>query len=162
MNPFFTYSFYALAAVSLLISAAKDRRKTQLALKKAWKMFINVLPHFIGILIVTGLALALLPPEIIERTLGRETGPGGMLTASLAGAVTLVPVMVVFPVVSELLNKGAGVAQMAVFISTLTTVGIATLPLEIKYLGRRAALLRNLFAFIFSFAAAGLMGVLAI
>ena len=49
--------------------------------------------------------------------------------------------------------------QIAVFISTLTTVGIVTLPLEIRYLGEKVALLRNILAFLFSFAVAAVTGL---
>ena len=78
----------------------------------------------------------------------------------MLGAVTLVPVLVAFPVVARLLQNGAGVTQTAVFISTLTMVGFVTLPMEIKYLGKKAAVLRNALAFLFSFAAAFLIGAL--
>ena len=48
---------------------------------------------------------------------------------------------------------------MAVFVSALTTVGIITILVEVKYLGRKTAILRNVLAFLFSFTIAYLMGV---
>lgn len=126
MNTVFTYSFYGLAALLLLFSFLKDKRKTLLSLKKAWKMFTGVLPQFIAILLFVGVALAVLSPETIRRMIGEETGFIGMLLASLVGAFSLVPVMIAFPIVSELLKSGAGIIQMAVFVSTLTTVGLIT------------------------------------
>lgn len=160
MNRFFTYSFYISAAVLLFVSFRKDKHKTLLSLKKAWKMFTGVVPQFVAILLFAGLALAVLPPETIRRMIGEETGLTGMLLTSLVGAVTLVPVMIAFPIVAELLKNGAGITQMAVFISTLTTVGILTIPIEIKYLGKKITVLRSVLAFLFSFATAYLMGVL--
>ena len=68
--------------------------------------------------------------------------------------------MIAFPIVSELLKSGAGIIQMAVFVSTLTTVGLITIPIETKYLGKKIAVLRNMLAFVFSFITAYLMGVL--
>lgn len=160
MNTVFTYSFYGLAALLLLFSFLKDKRKTLLSLKKAWKMFTGVLPQFVAILLFVGGALAVLSPETIRRMLGEETGFIGMLLASLVGAFSLVPVMIAFPIVSELLKSGAGIIQMAVFVSTLTTVGLITIPIETKYLGKKIAVLRNMLAFVFSFITAYLMGVL--
>ena len=160
MNTVFTYSFYGLAALLLLFSFLKDKRKTLLSLKKAWKMFTGVLPQFVAILLFVGVALAVLSPETIRRMIGEETGFIGMLLASLVGAFSLVPVMIAFPIVSELLKSGAGIIQMAVFVSTLTTVGLITIPIETKYLGKKAAVLRNVLAFAFSFITAYLMGVL--
>ena len=122
-------------------------------------MLTGVLPQFVAILLFVGLALAVLSPETIRRLIGEQTGFIGMLLASLVGAVLLVHVMVAFPIVSELLKSGAGIIQMAVFVSTLTTVGLITIPIETKYLGKKIAILRNMLAFAFSFLTAYLMGV---
>jgi uncharacterized membrane protein YraQ (UPF0718 family) len=159
MNNVFTYSFYGLAAALLFVCFVTDRRKTLLSLKKAWKMFTSVLPQFIAILLFVGMALAMLSPETIVRIMGEETGFVGMLLTSFVGVVTLIPVMIAFPIVAELLKSGAGIIQMAVFVSTLTTVGVITLPIEIKYLGKKIAILRNVLAFVFSFIVACFMGV---
>ena len=122
-------------------------------------MFTGVLPQFVAILLFVGLALAVLSPEIIRRMISEETGFTGMLLTSLIGAITLIPVMIAFPIVAELLKNGAGLTQMAVFVSALTTVGIITILVEVKYLGRKTAILRNVLAFLFSFITAYLMGV---
>ena len=138
MDAVFTYSLYGIAAILLGVSFAKDRKKTILSLIRAWKMFIGVLPQFIAILLLIGLLLAIVTPEMIQRVIGAESGFLGMLITSLLGAVTLVPALIAFPVAAELLNNGAGITQIAVFISTLTMVGFVTLPMEIKYLGKKA------------------------
>ena len=49
--------------------------------------------------------------------------------------------------------------QIAVFISTLMMVGIVTIPVEIKYFGKKATVLRNVFAFAFSYIVAIAIGV---
>ena len=46
MDAAFTYSLYGVAVILLGVSVVKDRKKTALALKRAWKMFINVLPVY--------------------------------------------------------------------------------------------------------------------
>ena len=120
---------------------------------------LGVLPYFLTILLVTGTAFFILPPKTVQTLMGTESGIRGMLLAAVTGAA-LVPVLAVFPVVSELLKNGAGTAQMAVFISTLTTVGIVTIPLEVKYMGAKAAVLRNLLFFLLAFATSSLLEVL--
>ena len=159
MDSVFTYSLYGVAVVLLGISFAKDRKKTALSLRRAWSMFASVLPQFMAILLLTGLLLALVSPETIQRIIGAESGFVGMLIASLLGAVTLVPVFIAFPVAAELLKNGAGITQIAVFISTLTMVGFITLPMEIKYLGKKVAVLRNVLAYLFAFVTAFIVGV---
>ncbi|MGQ9616387.1 MAG: hypothetical protein ACUVWJ_08280 [Spirochaetota bacterium] len=58
-------------------------------------------------------------------------------------------------------RAGAGLMQMAAFISALMMVGVITAPLEIKYLGKKLTLSRNALAFAFSFAVAYVIGVVA-
>ena len=50
-----------------------------------------------------------------------------------------------------LVENGAGIAQMAVFVSTLMMVGVATAPLEASFCGWRATILRNGMAYFYSF-----------
>lgn len=160
MDSTFTYFIYGIAVVLLGISFVKDRKKTTLSLKRAWKMFISVLPQFVAILLFVGLLLAVVTPEVIQHIIGAETGFGGMLITSLLGAITLVPALIAFPIAAELLNNGAGITQIAVFISTLTMVGFVTLPMEIKYLGKKVAVLRNVLAYLFAFATAFIVGAI--
>ncbi|HHV39320.1 MAG TPA: permease [Tepidimicrobium sp.] len=154
-----TAILYVFALGALLISAMKSREKTMLALKKAWKAFENILPQLSSILVIIGIALAILTPEQISRLLGSGSGWGGVLLAALIGAITLVPSPVAFPLAAALLASGAGYMQLAAFISSLMMVGIVTIPLETNYFGRKAALIRNLSAFIFSLVVALAMGV---
>ena len=157
----FTISLYFLATLLLLISFFKDRKKTRMALKKAWKALENILPQFLSILIIIGIMLALLTPETISKLIGQQSGWFGMIIAGVVGAITLIPGFVAFPLAAALLKSGAGFMQIALFISTLMMVGIVTIPLEIKYFGRKAAFLRNGLAFIFSFVVALVIGVVS-
>ena len=155
----FTIILYVLAIGLLLLSFLKDRKKTKMALKKAWKSFENILPQFLSILIIIGIMLAVLSPETISKLIGQQSGWFGMVIASFIGSITLIPGFVAFPLASALLKSGAGFMQIAVFISTLMMVGIVTIPVEIKYFGKKATILRNVLAFIFSYIAAIAIGV---
>lgn len=156
----FTTILYVLAFGLLLLSFMKDKGKTKMALKKAWKSFENILPQFLAILIIIGITLAVLSPETISKLIGDQSGWLGMLMAATIGSVTLVPGFVAFPLAAALLENGAGFMQIAVFISTLMMVGIVTMPVEIKYFGKKAALIRNSLALVFSFVVAIVIGVI--
>ncbi|MEW5784910.1 MAG: permease [Bacillota bacterium] len=151
---------YILAAVLLILSFIKDRAKTKQALLKALHSFWNLFPVMAGILALMGLALTLLNPDLIARLIGGGSGFVGMISASIIGAITLIPAFIAFPLAASLLVQGAGIMQIAVFVSTLMMVGIITAPLEIKYFGRKATLLRNLFSYLFSFVVALVIGVI--
>lgn len=154
----FTYILYGLAGTGLALSYFKDRNKTKMALKKAWKSFENILPQFLSILIIIGLALAILSPETITSLLGTRSGIWGVFGAAIIGSITLIPGFVAFPLAAALLKNGAGYMQIAAFVSTLMMVGVVTLPLEIKTFGKRATIIRNIAAFAFSLIAAFVIG----
>ncbi len=159
METTFTYTLYAVTVILLTVSFFKDKNKTFLSLKRSWKMFVTVLQQFVSILLLVSFLLALLKPETIKSIIGTQSGFLGMFISSLVGAIALVPVIIAFPITYELLKNGAGIAQMAIFISTLTTVGFVTLQLETKYFGKKIALLRNMLFYLFSFIIAYILGV---
>ena len=157
----FTYVLYGLAALGLIVSFFKSRQKTKLALKKAWKSFEGILPQLLTIMLLVGIMLAILDEEVISKLLGSESGMVGMAIAAVIGSITLIPGFVAFPLAASLLNAGAGYAQITMFITTLMMVGIVTLPVETRYFGRKAAVRRNLLAFVYavciSFVIGGMM-----
>jgi uncharacterized membrane protein YraQ (UPF0718 family) len=146
----YTIIIYGLTAVLLLASAVADRQRTGRALLRAWRVFAMILPEFLTVIIITGLILAALRPEAIVGLIGRESGPWGVILASVVGSVTLMPGFVAFPLAAMLLERGAGILQMAAFVSALMMVGVITFPMERRTFGFRAALTRNLLALAFS------------
>ncbi len=154
----FTCLLYVVTGVLLFLSYRKDRNKTKMSLKKAWKAFENILPQFLGIILLIGMLLAFLNPEVIAALIGGQSGWQGMLVASIIGSITLIPGFVAFPLASALLKSGAGFMQIAVFISTLMMVGIVTMPVEMATFGKKATFVRNGLAFAFSFFVAWVIG----
>jgi uncharacterized membrane protein YraQ (UPF0718 family) len=155
----YNYALYLLAVIFLIVSYKKDKKKTKMALKKAWKSFENIMPQFLTILAFLGIVLALLSPDVISHLLGQKAGWQGIIIASIIGSITLIPAFIAFPIAALLLKNGAGLAQIAVFVSTLMMVGIVTLPLEMKYFGKKISIMRNMFAYLFSFMVALVISV---
>ncbi|MBC7083398.1 MAG: permease [Firmicutes bacterium] len=155
----FTSITYTVAIVFFLISFAKDRDRTRTALRKSLAAFLGILPDFAAVLAIVGLVLTFLSPTTVAGLIGAGTRFVGMIITSLIGAVTLIPGFVAFPLAKSLLERGAGIAQIAVFVSTLMMVGFVTAPLEIRYFGRKVTLLRNGLAYLYSFIVAFIIGV---
>jgi len=149
-----TLILYVAVVVLFGVSLAKDRVKTKKALVKGFKSLENIMPQFITVLILISIMLTVLDAKTISQFLGAGTGWIGVAIAAALGSITLIPGFVAFPLAGELLRNGAGVMQIATFVSSLMMVGIVTLPMEITYFGKRTAVLRNAFALIFSVVAA--------
>ena len=154
----FTVFLYAAALSGLVYSFLTDRQKTKKSLMVARKAFLNIFPEFSAILILIAIILTLTPPASIQALIGGQTGFLGMMVTSIIGSVTLIPGFIAFPLAKSLLDVGAGLTQIVVFISTLMMVGFVTAPLEIRYFGKRQTLIRNGLAFLYSFIVAAIVG----
>ena len=150
--------FYGLAAAGILWSYTKDREKTAQSLKKAWKAFDNILPAFALILLLIGATLAVVSPAAVNQLLGANSGAIGMVVAAAIGSITLIPGFIAFPLAKAVLDMGAGIMQVAVFISTLMMVGVVTAPMETQFFSRKTMLLRNGLSLLFSFLVAVVLG----
>lgn len=140
--------FVIVVSISLVVSLTLDKKKTLLGLKKGMKMFFNIAPPFLNILILVSILLFFVPQQVIIRYLGPSSGSMGFLLAAIVGSITLIPGFIAYPIAAALIGQGAAYSVVAVFMTTLMMVGVVTLPLEIKYFGKKAAILRNILNFI--------------
>jgi uncharacterized membrane protein YraQ (UPF0718 family) len=150
----------AFVAVCLLVSLVKSREKTRYALIVAWNALKRMAPSVLAIIAVIGLIIGFVPPRWIASVIGGESGILGVLAAAALGSVLFIPAIVAFPLAKSLVDMGAGTMAIAAFITTLTMIGFVFLPLEIKELGARFALLRNGFSFLVAIIIALLMGLI--
>lgn len=155
----FNASLYALALIFLVVSYSKDKKKTKQALKKAWKSFENILPQFLAIIVSIGIMLSIIDAETITHFLGANSGILGTVGAAFVGAITLIPGFIAFPLAAALIDNGAGITQIAAFVSTLMMVGVLTIPLEVATFGKKVTFIRNGMAFIYSLLVAYIMGL---
>ena len=150
---------YGIAFLLLGISWKKNHQKTKKALKKGYHALLSILPAMLLVLLLIGLILTLLSADTISKLIGGGSGIWGVLLAAGIGSITMIPGFVAFPLAAALLEHGAGIVQIAAFVSTLMMVGIVTLPMEIETIGKVPAILRNILSFCWALLVAFLMGV---
>lgn len=149
---------YALAIILLVVSWLKDKKKTRFALKKGWNSILNILPQMLGIITFIGIIFSFFNADTISKIVGNESGWYGVVISAIVGAITLIPGFVAFPMAAMVLQNGGGYMQIGAFVSSLMMVGVMTAPLEIKYFGKKLTVIRNVFAFLFSFLVAYIIG----
>lgn len=159
MSSLLTWSMYIIVFGALGVLAVRDRAKARQAVRIAIRSFLGILPSMLAIIGLIGLLVGLVPREVISRYLGQEASWGATVTAALIGAVLYIPSLVAFPLAASLLRAGASVATIAAFLTTLIMVGTVTLPLEIRHVGKKIALSRNLLSLLFAFVIAIVMGM---
>jgi uncharacterized membrane protein YraQ (UPF0718 family) len=149
-----------LAAGFLLFSIIKSRKKTMESVKIAKKLFLNTFVEVAGVMALVGLVLALLPPDLIQQLLGGESKILSTIFGALIGTVTIMPAFIAFPLSKSLYMSGAHLVTIAAFLTTLTMVGVATFPIEVRHFGRKFTLVRNSISFIMALLIALGMGFL--
>lgn len=155
----FNIILFSVMFICLGISYAKSPAKTKKGLKIAWKSFAKMLPMMLGIIGLIGIMLTALSPETIKQVFS-NTSWWSTGVAAIIGSITLIPAFVAFPLAASLIREGAGVMPIAAFVTTLTMVGIVTLPMEINLIGRRYTFWRNALSFIAAIIIALVMGKL--
>lgn len=130
-----------------LVPARRALRDTGTSLLKLLPMIGVALP-------LATLFAELVPPDVAQGALGRESGLTGILIATVAGSLLPGGPFVTFPLVLAFLAAGAGPAQMVALISAWSVLGLhRVLVWEMPIMGRRFVLLR--------LASGGLLPVLA-
>lgn len=156
-----TAIFINLVALACLAFAlTRDRGKMRKSLSIALKTFLRILPMMVIIIMLIGLLQAFISQESIGSFIGQQGGLFGIITTAVVGSILFIPSIISFPLAGSLLDSGASVSSIAAFVTTLTMVGFITLPLEIRELGKKMALLRNGLSFVIALVIAMIMGVI--
>lgn len=108
----FNIALYVVTALAMGASFVKDRQKTRKAFLKAYKAVENILPATLVILMVIGITMAWISPQVISSLIGKSSGIWGVLVASMLGAITLIPGFIAFPLAANLLKLNADYTQM--------------------------------------------------
>ncbi|HOT47134.1 MAG TPA: permease [Spirochaetota bacterium] len=133
--------------ISLIVSFIMDKNKTIAGMKKGLYLFANILPAIISIMIIVSIVLHFTPKETLIRYLGSNSGFAGYMVAAFVGSISLIPGIVAYPLAGMLIKNGVSYSIIAVFITTLTMVGIITIPMEARYFGFKTAIIRNILSF---------------
>ncbi len=148
-----------LVIISLIISFSKDKMKTKKSLLIALKTLGKIAPSIVSVILLIGIMYGLFSDKIV-LFFGQENGVIGFVTIALFGSILHIPALLAFPLAGSFLSEGASISSVAAFITTLTMIGIVTLPLEIKTMGKKFAIYRNAISFIIALIIAALMGII--
>jgi uncharacterized membrane protein YraQ (UPF0718 family) len=93
--------------------------------------------------LAAGLAQSLIPRELIEQSLGRDSGVRGIAIATAAGALTPSGPFVSMPIAAVMIRSGASLPAVVAFLTAWSLLAVHRLVAwELPILGARFALLR--------------------
>lgn len=133
-----------------LISITKKLK--QMNIKKATQKSLNnfkiMIPILIGVLLLVNLITVASSDIYLKLFTGNYIKDS--FIGALAGSVSFGIPVTSYIIGGELLKDGVSLLAVTAFILTWSTVGIAMLPLEISFLGKKFAIIRNIVNFIFA------------
>ncbi len=125
--------------------------------KSARPILMNI-PFVIGIILLVALFRTIIPSQIYLTLFS-----GGLLDTFIGvvvGSISFGNPVVSYVIGGELEKLGISLLAITAFIVAWVTVGIVQLPAEAAMLGKKFAILRNLFSFLFSVIAAVIIVIL--
>ena len=120
----------------------KDKGKGILAIRIGIKNVLEMIPFLLIIVGLIGMFSIYISPAVLETYLGGNSGIGGFIFVSLISSIMQIPGIMAVPIASTLYTSGVPVSITAVFLTASTMSSVFTLPLEIKYLGKKFAYTR--------------------
>lgn len=119
--------------------------KSKEALAKTIKNLKTAIPIMAGVLMMVSIVNPFFSEYYSRVFTGNYfTDP---LIGAIGGSIAFGIPITSYVVGGELLAKGVSLLAIAAFMLAWTTVGVAMLPLEISFLGKKFAIYRNIFNF---------------
>ncbi len=131
-------------AGALSVSLVMSRKKTLAAVRVAARRMWNIAPLFLLVMVSFAAAVTVIPESAINKTIGSDSGIGGLIAGIVVGSVAMMPGFIAFPLCGALRSQGVPYYVLAGFTLALMNVGFVTLPMQIQYLGLGVTIVRNL------------------
>lgn len=140
-------SFWVFACVAAIAAWAAWELKGGTAVSKALSADLDILlfllPRMIAGMMLAGLVQAILPPDLVARWVGEESGFRGIVIAAAVGALTPGGPMTSFPIVVAFYMSGADRGALVAYVTGWSLIGFQrTLVWELPLLGPEFTLYR--------------------
>ena len=119
------------------------------ALAGSGRNLLRMIPLLFGILLLVSLLSQLLTKSFYAN-LFRGNLFIDPLIGSIAGSISIGGPVISYVFGGEMIAQGVSLIAITSFIVSWVSVGVITFPLEASFFGKRLALIRNIFSFIFS------------
>jgi uncharacterized membrane protein YraQ (UPF0718 family) len=142
-----------MLGVAFLLLAAVYLRAPQLAgegLRSSVALILEITPRMIAAFIIAGLIQVIVPPEIIARWMGKESGSKGIFIGMILGTLTPGGPMMQFPIIASLYKSGIGIGPLVSYLTAWSLLGFQRLIMwEFPFLGVKVVVVRLLASILF-------------
>jgi len=121
-----------LIFVALAIISPNTAERSTLVTWDYFKEMALIMPP---VFLLMGLMEVWVPKNKIQKWLGSGSGMRGGLISLALGTLPTGPLYIAFPMTASLLQKGASITNMVIFLGSWAALKIPQLMVEIKFLG---------------------------
>lgn len=143
-----TFIMAVLSILAFYFAWNKGRHVEGMILTK--NLLFQTVPILIFAFILAGMIQVLIPPNLIAKWLGNESGFRGLVIGSIAGGLLPGGPYVTLPVVAGLMKLGISAPVMVSMLTGWSLIAVSRLPMEIGIIGPKLAFLRLASVFIFA------------
>ena len=104
--------------------------------------FKSFLPVLIIAILLAGFTEVLLPQGFVEKWLSDSAGWRGIVIAWIAGIITPGGSIVGLPIIAGLYKTGVGIAVLMTYATSLATLSLIRIPIEVSFYGWHLTLIR--------------------
>lgn len=131
------------AVIGLMILALSQGFDTfALGWRTSWLRLIRFLPVMVVAMLISGFTDVLLPKTLVERWLSDGSGWRGIGLGYLAGVLTPGAGLIGLPLVATLYKAGVGSSVLVTYMTSMTTISLMRIPLELGFCGWQLTSLR--------------------
>ncbi len=151
---------FAMLFVVILVVAAQQG-KLEAGFRASGRSALMMGPVLLLAVLVMGFTEVLLPQGWVERWLTDASGPRGLAVAWLAGILTPGGSVIGMPLAAGLLTTGASPAVVVTYLTSMATLNVLRLPMEVGFYGMRVMVIRVLACALIPFLAGGIARLVA-
>jgi len=123
--------------------------KLKIAVVKSAKGMLSSLPILVGVILLIGLMNTVIPKSFYVSLFSKHVVLDSIVGSGLGSILAGNPITS-YILGGELLTQGISLVAVTSFLVAWVTVGLVQLPAEAILLGKKFAVLRNIFSFAFS------------
>lgn len=147
----------AVLVVGLVgVAAVKGGGLVEQGFRTAGTTGLKFLPILAVAFVIMGFVDVLLPQAVVERWLSDAAGWRGIGVAWLAGVLTPAGSIIGLPLAAALLKAGVGAGVLVTYLTSMATLSLIRVPLEVGFYGWRLMVLRMVVSLVLPLVAGGL------
>ncbi len=141
--------FFTIIVFIVLFLLLLFPEKRSLVLAASQEYFLEMITVLPAVMIIMALFAVFIPSDIVVKFLGKASGIKGILLSIFLGALPTGPLYIAFPMAATLINKGARISNIIIFLSSWACIKIPQELVELQFLGIQFMTLRLILTIIF-------------